>query len=182
MEFSRKDWNGLPFSPSGDLPIQGSNLHLLHYRRILYHWALDCCQSTFYHVFYFVSEIITSTDWWVSLVAQTARNLPAMQEIRVPSLSWEDPLWSTEWLHPLVFLGFPGGASSKDPTCECRRQEMLVQSLGWEDLLEKGMAYSLQCSCLENPVDRGAWWATAHTAGKSRTRLKWLSRHECTDR
>ena len=28
----------------------------------------------------------------------------------------------------------------------------------WEDPLVKG--YSLQYSCLENPMDRGAWWAT----------------------
>ena len=36
--------------------------------------------------------------------------------------------------------GFPGGASGKDPDCQCRRQEMGVQSLGWEDPLEKEMA------------------------------------------
>ena len=35
-----------------------------------------------------------------------------------------------------------------------------VQSLGWEDPLEKGMANPLQYSCLENPLDREAWWAT----------------------
>ena len=29
----------------------------------------------------------------------------------------------------------------------------------------------LQCSCLENPMDRGAWWATVHGAAKIRTRL-----------
>ena len=67
--------------------------------------------------------MITSTDWWVSLVAQTIKNLPAMQEIQVPSLRWEDPLWRREWLHPLAFLGFPGGASSKEPTCQCRRHK-----------------------------------------------------------
>ena len=31
---------------------------------------------------------------------------------------------------------------------------------------------SLQYSCLENPKDRGAWWATVHGATKSRTQLK----------
>ena len=30
----------------------------------------------------------------------------------------------------------------------------------------------LQCSCLENPMDRGAWWATVHRVVKSQTRLK----------
>ena len=35
----------------------------------------------------------------------------------------------------------------------------------------------LQYSCLENPVDRGAWWATVHRVAKSRTRLKQLDTH-----
>ena len=33
--------------------------------------------------------------------------------------------------------------------------ETRVQSLGWEDPLEKGMATQLQYSCLENPMDQG---------------------------
>ena len=41
-------------------------------------------------------------------------------------------------------------------------QETWVQSLGREDPLEREMANPLQYSCLENPMDRGAWWATAH--------------------
>ena len=39
-------------------------------------------------------------------------------------------------------------------------RETQVRSLGWEDSLEKGMAAPLQYSCLENPMDRGAWQAT----------------------
>ena len=30
----------------------------------------------------------------------------------------------------------------------------------------------LHYSCLENPMDRGAWWATVHSVAKSQTRLK----------
>ena len=37
-----------------------------------------------------------------------------------------------------------------------------AQSLGQEDPLEKGMAYPLQYSCLENPMDKGDWRATVH--------------------
>ena len=33
----------------------------------------------------------------------------------------------------------------------------------------------LQCSCLENPRDGGAWWAVVYGVAQSRTRLKWLS-------
>ena len=32
-------------------------------------------------------------------------------------------------------------------------------------------------SCLENPMDRGAWWATDHGVAKSQTRVKQLSTH-----
>ena len=33
----------------------------------------------------------------------------------------------------------------------------------------------LQYSCLENPMDRGAWWATMNGIAKSQTQLNWLS-------
>ena len=47
-------------------------------------------------------------------------------------------------------------------------QETWVQSMDWEDPLEKEMATH---SCLENRMDRGAWWATVREVAKSRTRL-----------
>ena len=37
------------------------------------------------------------------------------------------------------------------------------------------MANPLQCSCLENPRDGGAWWAAVYGVAQSRTRLKQLS-------
>ena len=51
---------------------------------------------------------------WASLVSQTVKNLPAIQETG-------------------------------------------IQSLGWEDLPGEGNCYPLQYSCLDNPMDRGAW-------------------------
>jgi len=39
----------------------------------------------------------------------------------------------------------------------------------------EGNGNPLQCSCLENPRDRGAWWASVYGIAQSRTRLKWLS-------
>ena len=55
--------------------------------------------------------------------------------------------------------------------------ETWVCSLGWEDPLRKEMATrsSILHSCLENPVDRGAWWATVHGVAKSQIQLKQLS-------
>ena len=46
-------------------------------------------------------------------------------------------------------------------------QETQVQSLGREDLLEKGMA--THSSILTWRMDRGAWWATVHGLAKSQT-------------
>ena len=40
-----------------------------------------------------------------------------------------------------------------------------------------GHSNPLQYSCLENPTDRGTWWATVHRVAKSWTRLKWLNIH-----
>ena len=39
----------------------------------------------------------------------------------------------------------------------------------------EGNGNPLQCSCLENPRDGGAWWAAVYGIAQSRTRLKWLS-------
>ena len=43
----------------------------------------------------------------------------------------------------------------------------------------EGNGYTLQYSCLENPVDRGAWWAAVHGVAQNWTQLKWLSMHAC---
>ena len=50
--------------------------------------------------------------------------------------------------------------------------ETWVRYLGWEDSPGGGHGNSLQYSCLENPMDRGAWRATVHRVAQSRTRLK----------
>ena len=43
----------------------------------------------------------------------------------------------------------------------------------------EGNGNPLQYSCLENPVDRAAWWAAVHRVAQSRTQLKQLSMHAC---
>ena len=42
-----------------------------------------------------------------------------------------------------------------------------------------GHSNPLQYSCLENPMDRGAWKATVPGVTKSQRRLKWLGMHTC---
>ena len=41
--------------------------------------------------------------------------------------------------------------------------------------IREGNGNPLQCSCLENPRDGGAWWAAVYGVAQSRTQLKWFS-------
>ena len=50
-------------------------------------------------------------------------------------------------------------------------RETWVQSPAQEDPLEEEMATYSSISCLENSMDRGAWWATVHGISNSQTRL-----------
>ena len=45
-------------------------------------------------------------------------------------------------------------------------QETWVQSLGWEDALEKGIATHSSILAWKIPMDKRAWWATVHGAAK----------------
>ena len=71
-------------------------------------------------------------------------------------------------LFSVCFLGFPGGAEVKASACN-------VGDLGSIPGLGRspgeGNGNPLQYSCLVNPMDGGAWWATVHGVTKSWTRL-----------
>ena len=69
-------------------------------------------------------------------------------------------------------LGFLGGANGKESTCQWRSTKDKGSIPGLGSSLGEGNSYPLQYSCLGNPMDRGAWWVTAHGVEKSRT---WLS-------
>ena len=63
-------------------------------------------------------------------------------------------------------MGFLGGASSKELTCQCRRSKGSIPSLGRS--LEEGNSYPLQYSCLENFMDKkpgGLWTIGLQRAG-----------------
>ena len=64
--------------------------------------------------------------------------------------------------------GFPGGPVVKNPHANAG-DAGLIPELGTSP--EEGNGNPFQYSCLENPMDGGAWWATVHGVAKSRTRL-----------
>ena len=69
----------------------------------------------------------------------------------------------------ICFRGSPGGASGKEPACQCRRCETAVSIAGMGRTPEVGHGNSLQYSCLENPMDRGAWQTTVYKVTQSQT-------------
>ena len=73
--------------------------------------------------------------------------------------------------------GFPGGASGKEPTCQSRR----YKRCGFDSWVGRspgrGHSNPAHYSCLQSPMDRGAWWVRAHSVAESQTWLKWLSMH-----
>ena len=88
--------------------------------------------------------------------------------------------WRRQWHPTRVFLpgkshGWrslvgcsPWGHKESDPT-QWLHFHFSLSCIG------EGNGNPLQCSCLENPGDRGAWWAAIYGIAQSRTRLKWLS-------
>ena len=70
------------------------------------------------------------------------------------------------------FTGFPGGSEIK------KKKKKSACNTGDQGLIPKlgrspgeGNDYPLQYSCLENSMDRGAWWATVHGVAKSQTQV-----------
>ena len=113
-----------------------------------------------------------------SPVVQRVKCLPAMQETQVQSLGWEDPLekamathsstlaWKIPWRS---LVGYSPWGRRESDTTEWLHFHFSLSCIG------EGNGNPLQCSCLENPRDRGAWWAAIYGVAQSRTRLMHLS-------
>ena len=95
-----------------------------------------------------------------------------MRETRVRSLGWEDPLEKEMAIHSrtvawkIPWTEEPGGLQSmgleESDTTERLHFYFSLSCIG------EGNGNPLQCSCLENPRDRGAWWATVYGVAQSR--------------
>ena len=60
----------------------------------------------------------------------------------------------------------PGGSDGKESVCNAEDPGLIP---GSEKSPGEGNGYPLQYSCLENSMDRGAWWATVHEVAKTQT-------------
>ena len=82
-------------------------------------------------------------------------------------------------LDPILYIvvyiwGFPGGSDGKESTCNAGD---LGSIPGLERSHGGGHGNPRQYSCLESPMDRGAWRATVHEVTKSRTGLSDQAQH-----
>ena len=66
----------------------------------------------------------------------------------------------------LLWRMIPTWLSGEASACECRRHSFDTRS---GRSLKEGNGSPLQYSCLENPMDRGAWWVIVHGVTKSQT-------------
>ena len=112
---------------------------------------------------------------WASLVAQLVKNPPAMSEVHlqygrpgfdpwVGKIPWRRERLPTPVFWPRVFQGH-----KESDTTEQLHFHFSLSCIGG------GNGNSLQCSCLENPRDGGAWWAAVYRVTQSRTRLERFS-------
>ena len=90
-----------------------------------------------------------------------------LQEMEVRSLGWEYPLEKEIATHSSI-PGLPCGSAGKESAFNAGDMGS-IPGLGKSP--GGGHGNPLQYSCLENPMDRGACWATDHRVTKSLTRL-----------
>ena len=91
------------------------------------------------------------------------------------------PDYRRRWWHPTPVL-LPGESHGRRSLVGCNpwgRYELdMTERRHFHFLLSclgEGNGNPLQCSCLENPRDRGAWWAAVYRVAQSLKRLKQLS-------
>ena len=89
--------------------------------------------------------------------------------------------WKEKAMHPTPVL-LPGKSPGQRSLVGCsprgREESDTTEWLHFHfslSCIEEGNGNPLQCSCLENPRDGGAWWATVYGVPQSQTRLKRLS-------
>ena len=116
---------------------------LLSQKTSIYEW--DVWEQTFKNN----SGLLWKTVWWF------LKKL----NIELPGLRW----------CPVVGASHsPGDSDSKESACNAEDPGS-IPGLGRS--LGEGNGIPLQCSCLENSMDRGAWWATVHGVTESWTQL-----------
>ena len=167
----------------GIFPTQGSNPGLPQCRRILYQLSQQGSPRILEWVVYPFSSRSSQTrnTTGVSCIAgrfftQLSGKPPGNLNLEASGI-W---FWRRQW-HPTPVL-LPGKSHGRrslggHSPWGCEESDTTLQFHFHFSLscTGEGNGNPLQCSCLENPRDGGAWWAAVYGVVQSWTRLKWLS-------
>ena len=165
-------------SRSGDrkLPAGGAGdwtRGLVHAKHALYHWATPPLQR-----FWAVNE---RTSGRRPESSRNHRPNAKYKASQVPLTEGAVPVFPEE------ISGLPPefNPPSHDNRLGPKRHYIETSSLWdyiWESLVDPGNGNPLQCSCLENPRDGGAWWAAVYGVAQSRPQLKRFSSSSSSSR
>ena len=113
---------------------------------------------------------------WLSQV----KPISCLERCSPGQLGYLSSRWRRQW-HPTAKL-LPGKSHGRRSLVGCRpwglEESNMTEQLHFHFSLScigEGHGNPLQCSCLENPRDGGAWWAAVYGVAQSQTRLKRLS-------
>ena len=98
-------------------------------------------------------------EFGIILSLENAVNVQVSVSLRVqiePHIQNEDIIWGD---FTNIQRGFPRDSDGKESACNSGDSGLVPQ---WGRSPGEGKGYPLQYSCLENPKNRGAWWATVH--------------------
>ena len=148
MGFPRKEYSsGLPFASPGDLP----NPVIKPVSPALADRFLTTVLPGKPHSGYISILFVNLWNHWSKVLYPHSSTL----------------VWKIPWMEEPGGLQFTG--RYKSDTTERLHFHFSLACIG------EGNGNPLQCSCLENPRDGGAWWAAVYGVAQSQTRLKWLS-------
>ena len=151
MRFSRQEhWRGLPCPPPGDLPDPGIE------PASLMSSALAVEKEMASHSSSFLEDPKDGGAWWASVYG-VAQSRTQLKRLSSSSSSSSKGHYISLWL------------SGKEFACNAGDAEDMGSIPGSGRSPGGGHGNPRQYSCLENPMDRGAWWAAVHRVTKSRT-------------
>ena len=149
-----------PSSINGLFPLLNTRHFLLSpYTHTVLKLLLTICQkrgSLTHHRKEILNKLL---PWWSWRYLEESNLLSMRSVVNWPSIR----------VTCVFYKGFPGGSDGKESTCNAGDRGSIP---GSGRSPAEGNGNPLQYSCLENPMDREAWWAPVHGVAKSQT---WLS-------
>ena len=150
----------------------GQFLHKIHCCVLIWFGLPSVLCSSCFSFFSLFCGYICTERWIVGSLMSDSLQPHGLQQARLPCPSptpraCTNSCPSIQWCHPTI-------SSSIIPLSSFFQSFPALVSFIWSQLGE-GSGTPLQYSCLENPMDGGAWWAAIYGAAQNQTQVKQLS-------